>query len=166
MASHLQEHKEALNTETSAPGSLHCPTHSTSSKGDEPDSYVDKVRAMKLRYEPSFEKKEKLEQLKEALNIKRSQQHLTAHTSLSAPSSNSLKIYIMAPLPITKSYMPTSSNMTTLKIVAILKYPPKRLHPWARENIPAHTLMNSPNKSGNTKMLRSPSTDSDEKRIT
>lgn len=48
----------------------HSPRISTSSKGDYPASYADKIRGRKIRYHLSFDQKKKLEQIKEALNIK------------------------------------------------------------------------------------------------
>lgn len=47
------------------------PTPSTSAKGDSPASYSEKLREKMIRYEPSFEKKEKLQLLKESLKTKR-----------------------------------------------------------------------------------------------
>lgn len=46
------------------------PTPSTSSKGDSAISYVEHLRNQKFKYEPSFEKSDNLQQLKDALKSK------------------------------------------------------------------------------------------------
>lgn len=59
--------------ETPTSNDTHSPFPATISKADDLASYAEKLRTMKIRYEPSFEEKEKLEQRKAALNSKRRQ---------------------------------------------------------------------------------------------
>lgn len=58
------------STEAATGNDTYRPTPSASSKSDSPTSYAKQLRQQNLKYEPSFEKAEKLHQLKEALKAR------------------------------------------------------------------------------------------------
>lgn len=88
-------------------------THNPSpSKCYDPASCGDKMRAMKIMYEPIFEKKADIRTTRCSFEFQK----------------NTIKKYIMAQPPVTKSISPTSSKLPTLKKARILKSLPKLLH--------------------------------------
>lgn len=99
----------------------HSPTHSTSAKGNSPTSYADQIRMQKLKYEPSFEKTEKLRELKDALKEKHIQSEERIGLSYSATSSPSVGHHFMAPPTIAISLPSILSKMITLKKIPIPK---------------------------------------------
>lgn len=136
------------DSETSVPGNPHSSSVpgnlSISSKGSYPASYADKMRARKLRYGPSFEKRINWNNSRKPGRLKDSSKTLAERLSSSALSSRSFKKHIRPSLkngfdtkiPRKEGYtveytnsMPTKKNWTILKSFIWFKWEKKEFKP-------------------------------------